>query len=54
MKRISFSVAMVISTSVIFHGKAQTQKVDNCDFFDAVVNNHNQIFQYSGFLQPLK
>ncbi|TYP91480.1 hypothetical protein BC792_1194 [Sphingobacterium allocomposti] len=48
MKRISFSVAMVISTSVIFHGKAQTQKVDNCDFFDAVVNNHNQIFQYSG------
>ncbi len=48
MKKILCSLIMLISTSLIFHLKAQTQKIDNCDFFDAVVNNHNQIFQFSG------
>lgn len=47
MKRIFFSLVMLISTSVIFNSNAQTQKNDNYDFFDSVVNNHNQIFQMS-------
>lgn len=47
MKKIVFSLVVLLSTSVIFHAKAQTQKTDNYDFFDTVVNNHNQIFQLS-------
>ncbi len=47
MKRILFSLILVIATSPIFLLKAQTIKVDSCDFFDTVVNNHNQIFQMS-------
>ncbi len=47
MKKILFSLVLLLSTSVIFHAKAQTQKKDNYDFFDTVVNNHNQIFQLS-------
>ncbi|MDH5828387.1 hypothetical protein [Sphingobacterium faecium] len=47
MKKILLTLVMFISTSVIFHSKAQTQKIDNCDFFDTVVNNHNQLFQLS-------
>jgi len=47
MKRILFSLIVLISTSAIFHSKAQTQKIDNYHFFNTVVNNHNQIFQMS-------
>lgn len=47
MKKILFSIVVIIFTSVNFHSKAQTQKIDNYDFFDSVVNNHNQIFQTS-------
>lgn len=47
MKRILFSLILLIATSPIFLLKAQTIKVDSCDFFDTVVNNHNQIFQMS-------
>jgi hypothetical protein len=47
MKKLLFSLAMLISTPVIFHLKAQSQEVDSCYFFDTVVNNHNQIFQLS-------
>ena len=47
MKKALFSLVILMSTSVIFHLKAQTKKIDNYDFFDAVVNNHNQIFQMS-------
>ncbi|MDR0265457.1 MAG: hypothetical protein LBJ04_19730 [Sphingobacterium sp.] len=47
MKRILFSLVLLIATSPIFLLKAQTIKVDSCDFFDTVVNNHNQIFQMS-------
>lgn len=44
MKRIIFSIVLILFTSVSFHSYAQTQKNDNCDFFDSVVNNHNQIY----------
>lgn len=47
MKKILFSLVIFIYTSIIFHAKSQTQENDNCDFFDTVVNNHNQIFQMS-------
>lgn len=47
MKKVLFSLVVLLSTSVIFHAKAQTKKTDNYDFFDTVVNNHNQIFQSS-------
>lgn len=47
MKRILSSLIMVISISAIFQANAQTRKSNNCDFFDTVVNNHNQIFQMS-------
>jgi len=48
MKKIVFTLVLLISTSLIFHSKAQTQKINMGDFFDNVVNNHNQIFQSSG------
>ncbi|GAA4340634.1 hypothetical protein GCM10023149_52230 [Mucilaginibacter gynuensis] len=48
MKKIIFNLATLLLTSIVFHSKAQTQKNDNCDFFDTVVNNHNQIFPSSG------
>ena len=49
MKKILFSIVLIsISTSVAFQSNAQTRKNDNCDPFDAVVNNHDQIFQSSG------
>ncbi|HWW38168.1 hypothetical protein [Pedobacter sp.] len=49
MKKILFSIVLIsISTSVAFQSKAQTKKNDNCDPFDAVVNNHDQIFPSSG------
>ena len=47
MKKILFGLVILISTSISFHSKAQTHKNDNCDFFDAVINNHDQIFQLS-------
>ncbi len=45
-----FILVMLISTAVIFHAKAQTNNNNNnnYDFFDTVVNNHNQIFPASG------
>ena len=48
MKKILFSIVVIIFASVNFHSKAQTQKNDDCDFFDSVVNSHDQIFQFSG------
>lgn len=48
MKKALSSLVMFISTLVIFHAKAQAQKNNNYDFFDTVVNNHNQIFPRSG------
>ncbi|PTS97453.1 hypothetical protein DBR11_17045, partial [Pedobacter sp. HMWF019] len=49
MKKILFSIVLIsISTSVAFQSKAQTKKNNNCDPFDAVVNNHDQIFPSSG------
>ncbi|MFA4980418.1 MAG: hypothetical protein WC589_23115, partial [Sphingobacterium sp.] len=48
MKRMHFILVMLISTAVIFHAKAQTKNNSNYDFFDTVVNNHNQIFPASG------
>jgi len=47
MKKILFSLVVIIFTSVNFNLSAQTQKTDNCDFFDSVVNNHNQTFESS-------
>lgn len=46
MKKIRLALIVFISNAVIIH--AQAQKNDNCDFFDTVVNSHNQIFQLSG------
>jgi len=48
MKKIPFCLVILLCTSVLFHAKAQTKKIDNYDFFDNVVNNHNQIYQPSG------
>ena len=48
MKKMLFVLVLLISTSVIFHAKAQKPKNKNYDFFDTVVNNHNQIFAPSG------
>ncbi|GAA4340629.1 hypothetical protein GCM10023149_52220 [Mucilaginibacter gynuensis] len=47
MKKILFGLVVLISTWVIFTSKAQAQKINNCDFFNTVVNNHNQLFQLS-------
>jgi len=47
MKRILCSLVLLIAISPNFLLKAQTIKDDSCDFFDTVVNNHNQIFQMS-------
>ncbi|MBE8713009.1 hypothetical protein [Sphingobacterium hungaricum] len=47
MNKILLSLILLISTSVIFHSKAQAQKADNGNFFNTVVNNHNQIFEMS-------
>ncbi|MDR2955407.1 MAG: hypothetical protein LBV43_10030 [Prevotella sp.] len=47
MKKILLSIVVIIFTSANFHLKAQTQKIDNYDFLDYVVNNHNQIFEPS-------
>lgn len=46
MKKTLFSSFIFILFMI--HAKAQTQKNHNYDFFDTVVNNHNQIFQPSG------
>jgi hypothetical protein len=43
MKKILFSLVVLIATSFIHHSNAQTQKSDNPDFFDTVINNHNQL-----------
>ncbi len=42
-----FILSVLLSTSIGFHLKAQTQKDDDFEFFDTVVNNHNQLFQMS-------
>ena len=47
MKKMPFILALFIHTSIVFHSKAQTQKDDDFEFFDTVVNNHNQLFQMS-------
>jgi hypothetical protein len=46
MKKILLSLVVLLSTSVIFHSRAQAQKTDIC-FFNTVVNNHDQIFELS-------
>lgn len=48
MKKILFSAFVFIYTAIIFNSKAQILKIANCDWFDTVVNNHHQIFPYSG------
>jgi len=48
MKKMLFLLVLLITTSVIFHANAQTKNNNDYDFFDTVVNNHNQIFQASG------
>ena len=47
MKKVLFSLVVLIFTSFVFHSKAQTQEKDNFEFFDTVINNHNQLFQMS-------
>ena len=47
MKNILFCIIVIILTSVNPHLKAQTQKINDCDFLDSVVNNHNQAFESS-------
>lgn len=47
MKKILVSLVVIMFASVNLPLKAQAQKVDDCDFFDSVVNNHNQIFESS-------
>ncbi|WP_294347272.1 hypothetical protein [uncultured Sphingobacterium sp.] len=47
MKKMLFILSVLLSTSIGFHLKAQTQKDDDFEFFDTVVNNHNQLFQMS-------
>ena len=47
MKKVLLSLVVLMSTSFVFHSKAQTQKDDNLEFFDTVINNHNQLFQMS-------
>jgi len=47
MKKVLFSIVMLIAPFVIFHAKAQIQNIGNSDFFDSVVNNHDQKFQMS-------
>ena len=44
MKKNFLSIVVILYASVIYQSNAQTQKIDDCDFFDSVVNNHNQIF----------
>ena len=41
-------IALIVLISTLFIFQAQAQKKDNCDFFDTIVNSHNQIFQFSG------
>ncbi|WP_426789383.1 hypothetical protein [Sphingobacterium sp. WOUb80] len=48
MKKILSTLIMVVSISALFEASAQTRKNNNYDFFDTVVNSHNQIFPYSG------
>ncbi|MDH5828388.1 hypothetical protein ACFX5U_22675 [Sphingobacterium sp. SG20118] len=48
MKKVLLTLVMLTSPFVIFHSKAQTQKINKIDFFDTVVNNHHQIFPFSG------
>lgn len=47
MKKILLGLVALVSTSFIFHAKAQAQQNDNFEFFDTVINNHNQLFQMS-------
>lgn len=47
MKKFLLGLVALISTSFIFHAKAQAQQNDNFEFFDTVINNHNQLFQMS-------
>ncbi len=47
MKKVLFSLVVVIFTSFVSHAEAQTQKKDEFEFFDTVINNHNQLFQMS-------
>lgn len=47
MKKIFFSLVVLLCTSVIFHSKAQAQKTDSCLLFNTVVNNHDQISEFS-------
>lgn len=48
MKKTLLSLIIFLCTSVIFHLKAQMKQYNSCDFFDTVVNSHNQIFAFSG------
>lgn len=48
MKRILITSIVLIYTLVGFHSNAQIKNLDKYDFFDSVVNNHNQIYPASG------
>ncbi|WP_343539560.1 hypothetical protein AB3466_12055 [Sphingobacterium thalpophilum] len=48
IKKMLLVLVMSISTWVIFQAKGQTEKNIKYDFFDTVVNNHNQVFEVSG------
>lgn len=48
MKRIIITSIVLIYTLVGFHSNAQIKNLDKYDFFDSVVNNHNQIYPASG------
>ncbi len=47
MKKILLTLVVLIATPFILHLKAQTRRSDNPDFFDTVINNHNQLFPMS-------
>ena len=47
MKKSTFIIISIILLSTSINLKAQTQSIEKCDFFDSVVNNHDQIYQSS-------
>ena len=47
MRKYIFSLAVLIFTFGNFKSQAQTQKSEGSDFFNTVVNNHDQLYQLS-------
>lgn len=47
MKKILFSLVVIILSSISLNSKAQSQKTFNPGYLDFVVNNHNQLFELS-------